>query len=169
MSRAVLSLGSNLDDRLGHLQGALDGMGAAPVAVSPVYETPPWGGVPQPDYLNAVVLVEDPARDARGWLELAHRLEDAAGRTREVRWGPRTLDVDVVAVDGTVSADPELTLPHPRAHERAFVLAPWADLRPDAELPGHGRVADLAARARSADPAAVRRRDDLALRWAGRQ
>jgi 2-amino-4-hydroxy-6-hydroxymethyldihydropteridine diphosphokinase len=165
VSRAVLSLGSNLDDRLGHLQGAVDGMGAAVVAVSPVYETPPWGGVPQPDYLNVVVLVADPARDARGWLELAHELEDAAGRTREVRWGPRTLDVDVVDVDGTVSAEEELTLPHPWAHERMFVLAPWADVRPDAELVGHGRVADLAARLRSAEPAAVRRRDDLALRW----
>jgi len=168
VSGAVLSLGSNLEDRLAHLQGAVDGMGPAVLAVSPVYETAPWGGVAQPDYLNIVVLVADPARDARGWLELARELEAAAGRTREVRWGPRTLDVDVVDVEGTVSADPELTLPHPWAHERAFVLAPWADVRPDAELIGHGRVADLAARARSAEPDAVRRRDDLALRWVGR-
>lgn len=161
MTRAVLSLGSNLGDRFGHLLDAVSGLAAVAVAVSPVYETAPWGPVAQDDYLNLVVLADDPGRDARGWLERAHELERAAGRTREVRWGPRTLDVDVVDVEGTRSADPELTLPHPRAHERAFVLVPWADVQPDAELAGHGRVADLAARV--TDP--VRRRDDLHLRW----
>jgi 2-amino-4-hydroxy-6-hydroxymethyldihydropteridine diphosphokinase len=162
VSRAVLSLGSNLGDRTARLQAALDGMAPAPVAVSPVYETPPWGPVEQPDYLNIVVLAEDPVRDAAGWLALAHELERAAGRTREVRWGPRTLDVDVVDVDGTRSADPVLTLPHPRAHERAFVLVPWADVDPDAVLAGHGRVAELAA---AAGRGSARRRDDLRLRW----
>ncbi len=161
MSRAVLSIGSNLGDRLGHLRAAVRAL--RPVAVSPVYETAPWGGVEQDDYLNAVLVVSDPGQDARGWLDRAHRAEAAAGRTREVRWGPRTLDVDLVVVDGVHSADPELTLPHPRAHERAFVLLPWADVQPDAELPGHGRVADLGARLVAADPAAVRRRDDLTL------
>ncbi|UOX99923.1 2-amino-4-hydroxy-6-hydroxymethyldihydropteridine diphosphokinase [Blastococcus sp. PRF04-17] len=150
MTRAVLSLGSNLGDRAGALRTAIaalkdDGL----VARSTLYETPPWGPVEQGAYLNAVVVVRGP-RDARGWLTRAHELEQAAGRTRDVRWGPRTLDVDVVTVtddDGTpvLSDDPELTLPHPRAHERAFVLVPWATLEPSAVVPGRGRVADLVA------------------------
>lgn len=142
MSRAVLSIGSNLGDRLGHLRSVVDGLGDAVVAVSPVYETAPWGGVEQDDYLNAIVIAAED-RDARGWLATAHELERRAGRTREVRWGPRTLDVDVIDVDGTTSDDPELTLPHPRAHERAFVLIPWFDADPAAVLPGHGPVRDL--------------------------
>jgi len=162
MSRAVLSIGSNLGDRLAHLQSVLDGLGQAVVTASPVYQTAPWGGVEQDDYLNAVVVVSDPAADAPDWLQRARALEAAAGRTREVRWGPRTLDVDIVDVDGIVSTGPELTLPHPRAHERAFVLVPWAGVDPDAVLPGYGRVADLAA---GQDGSAVRRRDDLRLRW----
>ena len=141
MSRAVLSIGSNLDDRLAHLRSVVAALG--PVAVSPVYETAPWGGIEQDDYLNAIVVVDDPGTDAYGWLARARELERAADRIREVRWGPRTLDVDVIDVDGSSNADPELTLPHPRAHERAFVLVPWADVDPDAVLPGHGRVADL--------------------------
>ncbi|WP_116449641.1 2-amino-4-hydroxy-6-hydroxymethyldihydropteridine diphosphokinase [Blastococcus litoris] len=166
MSRAVLSLGANLGDRAAALRGAItalkdDGL----VARSTLYETPPWGPVEQPPYLNAVVIVRGP-RDARGWLARAHELEQAAGRTREVRWGPRSLDVDVVAVtedDGTpvVSEDPELTLPHPRAHERAFVLLPWATLEPGAVLPGRGRVADLLAALPAEDKLAVTRWDHL--------
>ena len=156
MSRAVLSIGSNLGDRLGHLRAVVTAL--RPVAVSPVYETAPWGGVDQDDYLNAIVVVEDDGTDAYGWLAKARELERAAGRTREVRWGPRTLDVDVIDVDGGTSADPELTLPHPRAHERAFVLVPWADVEPDAELTGHGRIAGLIA-----DRSDVRR-TDLELR-----
>lgn len=166
MSRAVLSLGANLGDRAGAIRDAIaalkdDGL----VARSTLYETPPWGPVEQPPYLNAVVIVRGP-RDARGWLARAHELEQAAGRTREVRWGPRTLDVDVVTVtgdDGTpvVSDDPELTLPHPRAHERAFVLLPWSTLEPAAELPGRGRVADLLAALPAEDTAAVTRWDHL--------
>jgi 2-amino-4-hydroxy-6-hydroxymethyldihydropteridine diphosphokinase len=160
MTRAVLSLGSNVGDRLAHLRSAVAGLGGAVVGVSPVYETAPWGGVEQGDYLNAVLIVSDPATDAYGWLECAHKLEAAAGRVRGVRWGPRTLDVDVLAVDGVTSTDPELTLPHPRTHERAFVLVPWANLDPDAVLPGRGRVRDLVA---GLDTAGVRRRDDLRL------
>ena len=105
MTRAVLSLGSNLGDRFGHLGSAVRGFAAAVVAVSPVYETAPWGGVEQPDFLNAVLVVDDPAIDAWGWLRRGQALEDAAGRVRGVRWGPRTLDVDVVTVataDGPV-------------------------------------------------------------------
>jgi 2-amino-4-hydroxy-6-hydroxymethyldihydropteridine diphosphokinase len=166
MTRAVLSLGANLGDRAGAIRAALtalkdDGL----VARSTLYETPPWGPVEQPPYLNAIAIVRGP-RDAQGWLALAHELERAAGRTREVRWGARTLDVDVVAVtedDGTpvVSDDPELTLPHPRAHERAFVLVPWATLEPGAELPGRGRVADLMAALPADDVHAVTRWDHL--------
>ena len=159
MSRAVLSIGSNLGDRLAHLRSVVAALG--PVTVSPVYETAPWGGVEQDDYLNAIVVVDDPGTDAYGWLARARELERAADRIREVRWGPRTLDVDVIDVDGGSNADPELTLPHPRAHERAFVLVPWADVDPDAVLPGHGRVADLVDLV--ADRAGVRR-TDLELR-----
>ena len=166
MTRAVLSLGANLGDRAGAIRGALtaltdDGL----VARSTLYETPPWGPVEQPPYLNAIAVVRGD-RDAAGWLARAHELEDAAGRTREVRFGPRTLDVDVVTVstedgDPLLSDDPVLTLPHPRAHERAFVLVPWLSLDPDAVLPGHGRVADLVAALPSDDVAAVTRWDHL--------
>lgn len=144
-STAVLSIGSNLGDRLGHLQLAVDGLGdylAGPGAVSAIYETAPWGGVEQPAYLNAVVIVTG-RRSPAQWLELAHILEQSAGRTREVRWGSRTLDIDLVTVDDIRSADPTLTLPHPHAHERAFVLVPWLDVDPQAVLPGHGRVVDV--------------------------
>jgi 2-amino-4-hydroxy-6-hydroxymethyldihydropteridine diphosphokinase len=167
MSRAVLSLGANLGDRAATLRAAVTALREhGLVARSTLYETPPWGPVEQPPYLNAVAVVRGD-RDAEGWLALAHELEQAAGRTRDVRWGPRTLDVDVVTVtadDGTpvVSDDPRLTLPHPRAHERAFVLVPWVTLDPGAELPGHGRVADLLAALPPADVAAVVRWEHLA-------
>jgi 2-amino-4-hydroxy-6-hydroxymethyldihydropteridine diphosphokinase len=164
MTRAVLSLGANLGDRAGVLRAAFtalrdDGL----IARSVLYETPPWGPVEQPPYLNAIAIVRGP-RDAAGWLARAHELEQAAGRTRDVRWGPRTLDVDVVTVTGddgapVLSADPELTLPHPRAHERAFVLVPWLSLEPAAELPGHGKVAGLLAQLPPEDVAAVVRWD----------
>jgi 2-amino-4-hydroxy-6-hydroxymethyldihydropteridine diphosphokinase len=152
MTRAVLSLGSNLGDRAANLRGAVDGLGAAVVAVSPVHETPPWGDPDQPNYLNAVVIVQASGVDAHGWLDRAQVLERAAGRVRDPdrRFGPRTLDVDVIAVwadDGEPvhSTDPDLTLPHPRAHLRAFVLQPWLELDPDAELPGHGTIRELVA------------------------
>ena len=161
MSRAVLSLGANLGDRAAALRTAITALkdDGVLVARSTLYETPPWGPVEQPPYLNAVVVVRGD-RDAAGWLARAHELEQAAGRTREVRWGARTLDVDVVTVtddDGApvLSDDPDLTLPHPRAHERAFVLVPWLSLDPTAVLPGHGRVADLVAALPAEDVAAV--------------
>ncbi len=160
MSRAVLSIGSNLGDRLAHLRSVVAAL--HPVAISPVYETAPWGGVEQDDYLNAILVVADDRTDAYGWLQRAHELEQAAGRTREVRWGPRTLDVDVIDVDGSDNADPELTLPHPRAHRRAFVLVPWAEVAPEAVLrgPGGGPVGQLAVTA--PDRAGIRW---LALDW----
>ena len=167
MTRAVLSLGANLGDRAGALRSAMvalkdDGL----VARSTLYETPPWGPVEQPPYLNAIAVVRSD-RDAAGWLALAGELEEPAGRTREVRWGARTLDVDVVTVtgdDGTpvLSDEPALTLPHPRAHERAFVLVPWVALDPTASLPGHGRVADLVAALPADEVAAVVRWEQLA-------
>ncbi|WNV76241.1 2-amino-4-hydroxy-6-hydroxymethyldihydropteridine diphosphokinase [Geodermatophilus sp. DSM 44513] len=167
MSRAVLSLGANLGDRAAALRAAVTALAddGVLVARSTLYETPPWGPVEQPPYLNAVVVVRGD-RDAAGWLTRAHELEQAAGRTRDVRWGPRTLDVDVVTVTGddgrpVLSDDPALTLPHPRAHERAFVLVPWAALDPTAVLPGRGRVRDLLAALPAEDVAAVVRWEHL--------
>jgi len=150
MTAVVLALGSNLGDRQDILQGAVDAIVGLPgvrvTAVSPVYETVPVGGPAQPDYLNAVVLA-DAARPARELLDRLHEIEAAFDRVRLVRWGPRTLDLDIIVFDSERSDDPELTLPHPRAHERAFVLAPWHDVDPAAALPGHGPVAELLAKA----------------------
>ena len=129
MTAVVLSIGSNLGDRLAHLQSVVDGLGDAVRAVSPVYETDAWGGVEQGPFLNAVVLADDPGLDCRGWLARGQELERAAERVREVHWGPRTLDVDIVTchdgADEVRSSDETLTLPHPLAHQRAFVLIPW--------------------------------------------
>jgi 2-amino-4-hydroxy-6-hydroxymethyldihydropteridine diphosphokinase len=131
--RAYLGLGSNLGDRAAHLQSAVDGLAAADgvtvVAVSPVYETDPVGGPEQPEYLNAVVAV-DTDRTARELLEIAQRLEHEAGRERGERWGPRTLDVDVLLVGDDEVDEPDLVVPHPRLYERAFVMVPLADLDP---------------------------------------
>jgi 2-amino-4-hydroxy-6-hydroxymethyldihydropteridine diphosphokinase len=151
MTRAVLSLGSNLGDRTAHLRAAVDALGGAVRAVSAVYRTPPWGGVPQDDFYTIVVLAEDDDTDAAGWWSRCQALEAAAGRERLVRWGPRTLDVDVITVqdddgDPVRSDDPQLTLPHPRAAERAFVLLPWAEVDPTAAVPGAGPVAELLSR-----------------------
>ena len=159
MSTAVLSIGSNLGDRLAHLQSALDVFRPWLRAVSPVYETAPWGPVEQDDYLNAVLLACDPDAAPHDWLARAHAAEQVAGRTRDVRWGPRTLDVDVVSVDDVVSDDPQLTLPHPRAAERAFVLVPWLAVDPDAALAGRP-VRELLAGVSDDD---VRARPDLAV------
>ncbi|WP_030323911.1 2-amino-4-hydroxy-6-hydroxymethyldihydropteridine diphosphokinase [Streptomyces sp. NRRL B-3229] len=146
--RAVISLGSNLGNRLETLQGAVDALEDTPgvrvKSVSPVYETEPWGVAAdsQPSYFNAVVVLKTTLPPA-SLLERAHAVEEAFNRVRDERWGPRTLDVDIVAYAEVVSDDPVLTLPHPRAHERAFVLAPWHDVEPEAQLPGRGPVAAL--------------------------
>ncbi|MFE9449114.1 2-amino-4-hydroxy-6-hydroxymethyldihydropteridine diphosphokinase [Streptomyces sp. NPDC006739] len=145
---AVISLGSNLGNRLETLQGAVDALEDTPgvrvKGVSPVYETEPWGVEPgsQPAYYNAVVVLKTTLPPS-SLLERAHAVEEAFNRVRDERWGPRTLDVDIVAYADVVSDDPQLTLPHPRAHQRAFVLAPWHDVDPQAQLPGVGTVADL--------------------------
>ena len=154
------------------LQGAVDALAATDaldvVAVSPVVETDPVGGPEQPDFLNAV-LVAETTLSPRDLLERAHAVEAQFGRVRLERWGPRTLDVDVIAAwtdDGApiVSGDPALTLPHPRAHLRAFVLRPWIDIMPYGQLPGHGALTDLMrADAVLADLPGVRPRADLAL------
>jgi 2-amino-4-hydroxy-6-hydroxymethyldihydropteridine diphosphokinase len=170
VTRAVLALGSNLGDRLAHLRGAVAGLGDAVVTVSGLYETAPWGDPDQPTYLNAV-LVAVADLPPRGWWRVATALEAAAGRVRDParRFGPRSLDVDVIGVwtdDGEpiISDDPELTLPHPRAHLRAFVLRPWLDVEPYARVPGHGFVNDLLrADAVAADLAGVVPRPDLDL------
>src|SRR5262245_8326535 len=161
--RVVLGLGGNLGSRIDYLQSAVDALFDAPgitfVAVSPVYETEPVGGPEQGAYLNAVVIGET-MLDPQTLLDRVHGIEDAFGRTREARWGPRKLDVDLITVGDLRSDDGELTLPHPRAHERAFVLVPWAAADPDAELPGHGSVAGLLA---DLDQSGVRRCSDLSL------
>lgn len=161
--RVVLALGANLGDRLELLQGAVDALADTPelrvLAVSPVYETDPVGGPDQPDYLNAVVVAEG-RHPPRTLLERALAVENAFDRIRDVRWGPRTLDIDLVVVGDLVVAEPDLVLPHPRAHERAFVLVPWLDVDAAATLPGTGLVAQLVA---GLDLTGVRRRSDLDL------
>ncbi|MET9125256.1 MULTISPECIES: 2-amino-4-hydroxy-6-hydroxymethyldihydropteridine diphosphokinase [unclassified Streptomyces] len=164
--RAVLSLGSNLGNRLETLQGAVDALEDTPgvrvKAVSPVYETEPWGVEPgsQPSYLNAVVVLRTTLPPS-SLLERAHAVEEAFDRVRDERWGARTIDVDIVAYADVVSDDPVLTLPHPHAHERAFVLAPWHDVDPEAQLPGRGPVGQLLAAVGRED---VAPRADLELR-----
>ena len=131
--RAYLGIGSNLGDRMEHLQQAVDDLAAADgvdvAAVSPVYETTPVGGPAQPDYLNAVVAV-DTDRTPRALLELARAIEAHGARIRIVRWGPRTIDVDVLLVGDERVDEPDLVVPHPRMTERAFVVVPLADLDP---------------------------------------
>jgi 2-amino-4-hydroxy-6-hydroxymethyldihydropteridine diphosphokinase len=159
----TIALGSNLGNRLENLQGGLDALFDAPgltlVAVSPVYQTSPVGGPPQPDYLNAV-LIATTTLPAHAVLERCHGVEAVFGRVRDEACGPRTLDLDIIVYGDVVSDDPELTLPHPRAHERAFVLAPWHAIDPHAEIPGRGKVSDLLAKV---SPADVRRLDDAVL------
>jgi 2-amino-4-hydroxy-6-hydroxymethyldihydropteridine diphosphokinase len=164
VSRAVLSIGSNVGDRLGYLRECVGLLGDAVHSVSPVYSTEPWGGVAQDEFLNAIVLVEDPNADAQEWLRRGQCCETVAQRSHNLRWGPRTLDVDVIDVEQTRSDDPQLILPHPRAHQRAFVLVPWRDVAPNAVLTGHGTVAELVAALPTSERHSVRRRDDLALR-----
>ena len=164
LRKVVYSIGSNLGERLGYLQGAVDALRDTPdhvvVDVSPVYETAAVGGpTDSPDFLNIVVVAET-TLEPRTLLERALAIEDAFGREREVRWAPRTLDVDLVLVGTTRTEQPDLQLPHPLAHERGFVLVPWHDVDPRGELPGRGRVADLVGAVGSAG---VRRRDDLVI------
>ncbi|OBF86783.1 2-amino-4-hydroxy-6-hydroxymethyldihydropteridine diphosphokinase [Mycobacterium sp. 852002-51163_SCH5372311] len=167
MTSVVLSIGSNLGDRLARLQSVVDALGESVQAVSPVYETAPWGRVDQGAFLNAVLIADDPACDAQSWLSRAQEFERAAGRIRGERWGPRTLDVDLIACYQTgpagrvevVSRENNLTLPHPLAHLRAFVMIPWLDVDPGAQLTvaaGPTPVARLLAELAPADRDGVR-------------
>jgi 2-amino-4-hydroxy-6-hydroxymethyldihydropteridine diphosphokinase len=162
--RCVLAIGSNLGERRNNLQGAVSSLADTPevwvTAVSPVYETEPVGA-PEGSklFLNAVVLA-DTTLSARTLLDRALAIEDAYGRERSEPGAPRTLDVDLIVVGDRRAAEPDMVLPHPRAHERAFVLAPWNDVEPDAELPDQGPVAELLAKA---DTEGISRRDDITL------
>lgn len=138
MTRFAISLGSNLGDRVGHMRRAIEELSKSVSieAISPVYETAPMGGPDQGPYLNAVAVVTTGV-DAHGLLALLHRIEAGAGRTRDVRWGPRSLDLDIISTDGPAVDDgPQLVVPHPRARERRFVLEPLARVWPDADLGG---------------------------------
>ena len=130
MTRAFLSLGSNLGDRRQFLAEAVQSLGSSVAAVSPVYETDPVGGPDQGRFLNLVVEL-DTDLTPRALLAVCHRLESGAQRVRTQRWGPRTLDVDIIWMDGTTVDEPDLQIPHPRWQERTFVLAPLADLAPE--------------------------------------
>jgi 2-amino-4-hydroxy-6-hydroxymethyldihydropteridine diphosphokinase len=171
-------VGSNLGDRLGTLQGCVHAISGLPetdvLAVSPVYQTAPVGGPAQPDYLNAVLIVAT-GLAPHDLLAATQRIEAGFGRTRAPlapggttppsppgvqRFGPRTLDIDIIGYDEQISDDPVLTLPHPRAHERTFVLAPWHDLDPAARLPGRGAIAALLA---GLGRDGVRRQHDMTL------
>lgn len=152
--RAVLSIGSNMEDRRALLQTVFDEFAAETIAASPVYATPPWGVTDQDEFLNAVLIV-DVEESPLELLRRGQKLEEAAERVRVRHWGPRTLDVDIVQVDGVTSTDPELTLPHPYAHERAFVLVPWLAADPHAELNGTP-VSELIASLDSTEVAAVK-------------
>lgn len=140
MTRAFLGLGSNLGDRRAHLRTAVASLPGV-VAVSDVYETDPVGGPAQGRFLNLVVEL-DIELDARALLGVCHRIESAAGRVRDVRWGPRTLDVDILWIDGVTVDEPDLQVPHPRMTERRFVLAPLAELAPDLVPEGWQQAVD---------------------------
>ena len=156
MPTVTLGLGANLGDRLGALQHAVDLLaerGVRTAASSRVWETSAVGGPGgQGPYLNAVVRAET-GLDPGGVLEAAHAVESALGRTREVRWGPRTIDVDILLIDDEVLEEPTLTVPHPRLAERAFVVLPLLELDPDPFLPGGVRLLDLPAPHGDAHPA----------------
>jgi 2-amino-4-hydroxy-6-hydroxymethyldihydropteridine diphosphokinase len=140
----VIALGSNLGDRHENLTAALKEISkiAAVLSVSKFYETAPVGGPDQPDYVNAVAIVAGDMTPTNLLLEL-QKIENSAGRTREVRWGARTLDLDIIIAEDVQLETEFLTLPHPRAHERAFVLAPWAEIDPDAHIIGKGPISSL--------------------------
>jgi 2-amino-4-hydroxy-6-hydroxymethyldihydropteridine diphosphokinase len=165
LRKVVYSIGSNLGDRLGNVQGAVDAISDTPdvivVDVSSVYETTPVGGPPNsPQFLNIVVVAET-TLEPQTLVERAFAIEEAFGRARDgERWGPRTLDVDLIMVENAIVDQEDLKLPHPLAHERAFVLVPWYEVDPTAEIVGKGAIGDLLSKA---DASGVVRRDDLVI------
>jgi len=142
--KAVIALGSNLGDRELNIDSAV-----AEIAkiievthLSTNHETDPVGGPDQPKYLNAVLIAES-LLTPEELLKALFAIESRLGRVREIHWGPRTIDLDLIIVDDEKIHSPDLVLPHPRAHERRFVLEPWAEIDPEAVLPGHGRVEEI--------------------------
>ena len=144
MSKVVISLGSNLGDSPEIMARAIESLKSVlfDVEVSSIIETAPWGFEDQPNFLNAVVVGEF-AGNAFELLSLLQEMEQAEKRVRDIRWGPRTLDLDIITFGDEVIESSELQIPHPRAHERAFVLEPWLEIEPDAEIPQKGRVVNL--------------------------
>jgi 2-amino-4-hydroxy-6-hydroxymethyldihydropteridine diphosphokinase len=161
--KATISLGSNLGDRFQYLQNALDSINAVTGtqvhSVSPVFETDPVGGPEQGQYLNAVAVVKT-ILSPEQFLAATQQIELEQNRERNEHWGPRTLDIDLLAMDTEVRSSPDLELPHPRAHERAFVLLPWSLLDPDFVIPGKASVSELL---EGLDVKGVRIRNDLEL------
>ena len=161
--KATISLGSNLGDRIQFLQNALDSIneitGTQVDSVSPVFETDPVGGPEQGQYLNAVAVVKT-VLSPEQFLAATQKIELEQNRERNERWGPRTLDIDLLAMDTEVRSTPDLELPHPRAHERAFVLLPWSLLDPDFVIPGKASVVQLL---ETIEVTGIRYRNDLAL------
>jgi len=162
--QAVLALGSNLGERRERLQSAVAALEDTPevtiVAVSSVYETEPVDALEgSGKFLNAVVLI-DTTLTVHTLLDRALAIEEAFGRERSVKGAPRTLDVDLLVVGQRVCDDDQLKLPHPRAHERGFVLVPWLEIDPEGEIPGRGFVADLIA---DVDTTGVTKREDLEI------
>lgn len=161
--KATISLGSNLGDRFQYLQNALDSInaltGTQVHSVSPVFETDPVGGPEQGLYLNAVAVVKT-VLSPEQFLAATQNIELEQNRERNEHWGPRTLDIDLLAMDTEVRSTPELELPHPRAHERAFVLLPWSFLDPDFVIPGKDTVVKLL---EGIEVIGIRYRNDLAL------
>lgn len=144
--KAVIALGANIGDPCEQMEIAISLLRESLEikSVSSIYTTAPVGGIDQPDFLNAVCIAESelPAADL---LALLHGIEKTLGRTREIHWGPRTIDLDLIQYGGILSYAEELTLPHPRAHERRFVLEPWNEIDPEAILLTHGKVSELLA------------------------
>jgi 2-amino-4-hydroxy-6-hydroxymethyldihydropteridine diphosphokinase len=142
--KAVISLGANIGNPEEQITLAIAMLREATevVAVSSIYETEPVGGPNQPNYLNAICIAESdlPAADL---LSLLHGIEKTLGRERIERWGPRTIDLDLIQYGSILSSAQELELPHPRSHERKFVLEPWLEIEPDAILLTHGKVSEL--------------------------
>ncbi len=142
--KAVVALGANLEDPQLAMDLAVALLSEATelLAVSTFHKTKPVGGPPQPDYLNAVCIIESEL-SAGELLSVLHGIEKSMGRVRLEQWGPRIIDLDLITFGNLISDDPDVLLPHPRAYQRTFVLEPWLEIDPDAELPGHGRVDHL--------------------------
>lgn len=133
---AMISAGSNMEDSRAHLASVAEEFDAELLEASSIYVTKPWGGVDQPDFYNQSFLIDAPLDTPYTLLARCQRLEQEANRTRDVRWGPRTLDVDIIDIEGYDIDDLDLTVPHPRAHLREFVLVPWLEIDPGAHLRG---------------------------------